>query len=310
MTPVNDNFLPQYAAQAIVDLELQAKRLRNTPGLGFYISALQSVVLLMRYAVHVVLPVNGEIYRGNDMPYDVAPSVDEVESFCLPAPVTCFQYPWTHYKGDGEIQAPKRITLVSDGRQTHGEPPPGSVCCTTFFSVVFHEIAKKWTLLDNSLLLAEPLEIDRAHKPWGFRSAIQGLSTGKYLNPMDDPALMRMHGEWKSDITAVVQCCHALRAGATLVEKTEPSSSRRRKFDKKGVGGFVYHVLTLPAHTASSYQEPIGTHESPRFHVRRAHIRKLPTGILTFVRQCFVGDPSTGTVEKTYRIKSASELCT
>lgn len=51
---------------------------------------------------------------------------------------------------------------------------------------------------------------------------------------------------------------------------------------------------------------PTGAHDSPRFHVRRAHIRKLPTGVLTFVRQCFVGDPEKGVVGKHYKMERSA----
>jgi hypothetical protein len=37
-------------------------------------------------------------------------------------------------------------------------------------------------------------------------------------------------GQMRADVTAVVQCCHALRAGAKLEEQTERSATRRRKF--------------------------------------------------------------------------------
>lgn len=51
-----------------------------------------------------------------------------------------------------------------------------------------------------------------------------------------------------------------------------------------------------------------GSHASPRFHVRRGHVRRLPTGALTWVRQCTVGDASIGTIHKTYRVKE-SKAC-
>lgn len=64
--------------------------------MGFYTTALRSVASLIRHAVHVILPENGEVYRSNDYGGDM-PSPDECESFMgLPAPVTCFEYPWSY----------------------------------------------------------------------------------------------------------------------------------------------------------------------------------------------------------------------
>jgi hypothetical protein len=301
-------FLPQYAARAIVDLERQAKS-KNYAWTPFYRKALEIVPLMLRSAVQIVLPPNGEIYRPNNMrANDTPPNADEVESFNgLPAPVTCFQYPFTYNDGDGDVAAPKRITMVCDGKQTHhGSPPAGSVCCATFLSVVFNESLGQWMLMDSELSVAEPLEIDRWHVPWGLRAAVRNLNDGKDLC-MDNERSRQIIGQWKSDITAVIQCCHALRAGATLVEHTEPSSTRRRKFGRLGVGGLTYHVLTLPARISNGQGIPVGAHASPRFHIRRAHIRKLPTGALTFVRQCFVGDRDRGEVIKTYRVTDQPE---
>ena len=44
-------------------------------------------------------------------------------------------------------------------------------------------------------------------------------------------------------------------------------------------------------------------HASPRYHMRRGHIRRLPTGKTTFVHAHFVGSQDTGTVDKNYRFK-------
>ena len=49
-----------------------------------------------------------------------------------------------------------------------------------------------------------------------------------------------------------------------------------------------------------------GSHATPRLHVRRGHIRRLPTGKLTWVRQCLVGNPDLGVVEKDYKTSTHS----
>lgn len=50
-----------------------------------------------------------------------------------------------------------------------------------------------------------------------------------------------------------------------------------------------------------------GSHASPRFHVRRGHIRRLPDGRRTWVKQCSVGDVSNGRIDKDYRVKVRSQ---
>lgn len=311
---MNGEFLPQYAAQAVIDLE----RLLKTPPAGFkfkspgysadrYLAYTRAVIGMLRAGVHVVLPANGEIYRSNDMDRAM-PTEDECASFVgLPAPVTCFEYSWTHRAAmrDQAIGAPKRITIVGDSKQIFdvGNVPEGFSHSATFISIVFNEISRTWIPLDTTLAVLSPLVVSKGKinsANWGLRGKLTNELTGQEIR--DVPA--HIFGEWYADVISTVQCCHALRAGATLEERTESSSSRRWKFEKRGVGGFVYHLLTIPKGAAGRNSAgESGGHASPRLHVRRAHIRKLPTGALTFVRQCLVGDPEKGVVEKNYAVR-------
>lgn len=45
-----------------------------------------------------------------------------------------------------------------------------------------------------------------------------------------------------------------------------------------------------------------GSHASPRLHIRRGHIRRYQTGKTTWVKQCMVGTPELGVIEKDYRV--------
>jgi hypothetical protein len=304
-------FLPQFAAQAAIDLERSAKRLAGQQQLRFYVEALKAVVSMLKAGVHVVLPDCGEIYRSNNLGGEM-PTLDECESFAgLPAPVTCFEYAWISNRGDPQHEdliAPRRITIVNDGKQTHeGPKPDDSVYCATILSVIYNEQAKTWMLMDTDFAVGTPLVVQRefssgGSKTWGAKGRIRNLVTGEELR-MSEPKARKIAGEFHCDLNAVIQCCHALRAGASFEERTEPSASRRWKFEKRGVGGFTYHILKLPNRAMHSGVSGDGSHASPRLHVRRAHIRKLPTGVLTFVRQCLVGDPDKGVVEKHYEVQ-------
>jgi hypothetical protein len=323
-------FLPQYAAHAVADCEKTAKEIRVKladgpaqaslleraggfrPGtLKVFMEVNQTLAALIRDAVHIVLPANGEIYRKNG-PGAQPVSPAECESFRgLPAPVCCFEYPWTIGKGDRDIAAPKRITLVLDGSQAgHSGPlPPGQCHHALIFSIVFDENVGRFEPVDTFMDVDLPLQV-RTHpavrgreQRWGPRGVLRDLFTGAELP--DGPTAQRLGGEYLADLIAVAQACHSLRAGARLVRQTEPSSGRRWKFEKRGVGGFVYHTLKIPGdgRTASGGASAGGTHASPTFHMRRAHLRQLASGKLTFVRQCFVGDRSKGFIGKHYSIE-------
>lgn len=292
-------FLPQYAAQAVIDLEFVAKRCKTRGDTRYYATACQGVAALIRNAVHVVLPENGEIYRPNGIGSG-CPSEDESISLGgLPAPVTCFEYPWSRREGiklGVEQLAPRRITLVVDGKQ-FTEEFPGVV----FISVFYSEGLKLWGIADTELTLTSPVKFIQQGSQWGAEAMLRSSVDGYPIK--DEAKIGHAFQQFQPDIISVVQCCHALRAGARLDEQTEPSATRRWKFSKKGVGGFTYHVLKLPD-KAGGDAHAGGSHASPRFHVRRAHIRKLPTGALTFVRQCFVGDRERGVVEKHYAVSA------
>lgn len=296
-------FLPQYAAHAVAELQQQARVARSRSHSAPFALLCERVSALIREAVHVVLPVNGEVYRDNG-PEAPGPSAEECESLLgLPAPVTCFEYPWTHEKGSYPVQAPKRITLVVDGKQFE-QPEEKAAARVAFFSLFYDESFKQWTVADHVFSVPAHPQILRGptSQSWGVKNAqIVNLIDGEAVLP-DEAGLTEVAGQYFPDILAVMQCCHALRAGARFEERSEQSGSRRKKFRKKGVDGFVYHVLKLPAGVRSSGPPAGGSHASPRFHLRRAHIRKLSSGSLTFVRHCFVGQQERGKVEKSYSV--------
>jgi hypothetical protein len=62
----------------------------------------------------------------------------------------------------------------------------------------------------------------------------------------------------------------------------------------------VYRVLSISGQSANS-DDRGGTHASPRIHLRRGHIRRLPIGPV-WVNACVVGDKSRGIVTKDYAV--------
>ena len=328
-------FLPQFAAHAVAALEKTSKTVRDAlkwdparaqalaqqqgilPGVLFaYLRASEFLAQMIREAVHIVLPANGEIYRGNG-PGAEPISEAECESFRgLPAPVCCFEYPWSIAKGDHDIAAPKRITLVMDGSQMDEPGPSSAEQChhALIFSIVYNETVGSWDVLDTFIDVDLPLEIELGPvvpghgRIWGPRGTLRDTFSGEEIPP--GPKMERLGGEYLTDLIAVVQACHSLRAGARLERRTEPSSGRRWKFERRGVGGFVYHELRIPVDAAAPAGDraAAGSHASPAFHVRRAHLRQLASGKLTFVKQCFVGSRAKGFVGKHYKVATSETL--
>lgn len=298
---MSELFLPQYAAQAVISLEAQG---RAAPD-GDFRSMVRALASTIRSAVCVCLPEHGEIYRDN-VGGGSMPSPDECESFIgLPAPITCFEYSYPDpglraaYESYDTNFPTKRITIALDGKQLE---MPGYV---SLISLSYMPEHAHWMAHQAVLCLASPLVVvpmPQGPLYWGAMLSMVHVATRQPI-AIGSADSERLFGQMKPDLGAVVQCCHALRAGAFLREAHEPSAMRRWKFAKKGAGGFTYHILTLPERAGTLGPHGGGSHSSPRLHVRRAHIRKLPTGCLTFVRQCFVGDREKGEVKKHYRLK-------
>lgn len=314
-TNSDHEFLPQYSARAVASLEATAKHLRTVVRAGkspalreaiMWAEGHETIASLLRNAVHLVLPPRGEIYRAN-LDGRGCPTDDECESLHgLPAPVTAIEYPYPPTEREvrpGTYPAPKRITLITDGKQLYPKEQTLERHQLQLFSIFeVNRGSVEWSFQRSSLFLFAPFTAipkTRDRERWGMQCAVLDLVTNTMLSGVH---AREQFSEWQADIIATVQCCHALRAGALLDERTESSSSRRRKFQRQGVGGFTYHVLRIPTRDRESSGRANGSHASPRFHVRRAHIRKLPNGALTFVRQCFVGDDSAGSVSKHYQI--------
>lgn len=84
----------------------------------------------------------------------------------------------------------------------------------------------------------------------------------------------------------------------------EPSDKQRRAASRRGNAPF-HSYWTLDCALPSSPAEARslgGTHAAPRLHMRRGHVRRLPTGRTTWVRQCAVGNANLGAVSKDYAV--------
>jgi len=83
-----------------------------------------------------------------------------------------------------------------------------------------------------------------------------------------------------------------------------PKYLNRKRVKKGKLPVFEYKKLKL--HVGEKVTTQSGgeftDRSSPRFHLRRGHIRKLPSGNQTWVSPCAVGDISKGRIEKEYKV--------
>lgn len=88
-----------------------------------------------------------------------------------------------------------------------------------------------------------------------------------------------------------------------LKDNTKYNKTIRRGKVKNGLPLYTYKTLHIKTNKPASKSESLGgTHASPRVHLRRGHIRKLPNGNTTWVQSCVVGTKDNGIVEKDYKV--------
>ena len=86
-----------------------------------------------------------------------------------------------------------------------------------------------------------------------------------------------------------------------------PERLNRKRAKKSKPPLFEYKVLDIVADVMGSPKEAThertrGSHASPRMHNRRGHVRHLPSGQTTWVRNAIIGKPSRGRVIKDYAV--------
>ncbi len=112
-----------------------------------------------------------------------------------------------------------------------------------------------------------------------------------------------LEDEYAWTAKAAKYMCHYFSVLAcTNVEKQEnkpPKFINEKRIKKGKVPFFSYWTL----HLKQPERENIGvgrSHASPRLHLRRGHIRRLPNGKSVWVVHCLVGNKSCGIVQKDY----------
>jgi hypothetical protein len=109
-------------------------------------------------------------------------------------------------------------------------------------------------------------------------------------------------------LRSVYELCEALsctNVSHEPIEKINPAVNARRVRDGK-LPLYETHRLVINAGKQSSISGVSGSsHASPRQHLRRGHIRRLPSGNI-WVNSCVVGSAELGVVKKEYAIRRAA----
>jgi hypothetical protein len=326
-------YLPQYTAELLCDLKAYSQAAGVVKN-AYVAEKLKGLISSIRDAVHIVLPPNGEIYRDF---HKIATKEELASTYVLPAPITTFEFPIEKgfYNDESSVLAGDfvdasrtettkgtpiaNVVLVFDYKQFDGDASQYTVLnnkdeeCPPLCIHGFWKWPKKlgfsWVPSEHVMICPTPIELLQVgnNDEWHMTSTIVNFFQETKITPEEGVIGNQIAGSYSGCVDALIQACHSLRVGATLEACREKSYTRNRTFEKKGAGGFEYHVLKLPHGTV---KETLGSRcggsgadrDGPRYHFRRAHLRNLSTGTQTFVRSCFVGNRDKGVIEKEYKL--------
>ena len=92
-------------------------------------------------------------------------------------------------------------------------------------------------------------------------------------------------------------------SNVVTVEHKPPKLINDKRKKKGKTLFFSYRTLHVTGETAAKDVTGKGSHASPRLHLRRGHIRRLPDGRRVWVTSCLVGDKSKGFAAHDYKVR-------
>jgi hypothetical protein len=265
---------PRLRRQALDVLAPQRNRKRS---IGFAVEFLESPDTRS-----FLVPEDGEIIDKN------TPCSLALDSLHLPFPQIALEYSWSpEFAVRGGLTSPA-ATIILAAERAEG----------LYVNVVFG-VSGSWLSWPVGVLFDDHTTIDMLDgiatvRDITLTTAGDGcVDDDSHLNELQ-PALVAMAH------FALLCNCENVNAVRTFT----PSAALVKRANERGNRPpDEYYILDC---FLGEHQErgecARGSHSSPRFHVRRGHIRRLPDGRRTWVKQCTVGDASLGRIDKDYRV--------
>lgn len=168
----------------------------------------------------------------------------------------------------------------------------------------FYDAFQEWATNPFGYILKQKWELNLG--ALNFYPLTKQSELMEKYNKMSSAEKYAFDGDALSEIGAVLSLCEALtcsNVGTEILDKVDPIKNAKRIKNGK-LPFFETKVLVLKASTPKPIgQVGIGSHASPRQHLRRGHIRRLPKGNI-WVNSCVVGNASNGIIAKSYEVLS------
>lgn len=185
---------------------------------------------------------------------------------------------------------------------------PSSISLTPFYysTLPVEDIPVGWVAngVTFTLRYAEPANRVRAKSGLGF--GIQFSVEGEPDWELD--ILGSMISGMVPEIRALLQFLVVMNVKSGIIRTDAQTPHKHVARTGRRIGGYTYHVLDIDPSYVAERRSLGGSHASPGFHVRRAHLRHYKSErfskAFTFVRQTFVGNVLDGVVDKDYNIKN------
>lgn len=253
---------------------------------------LKDMALELKRAIPFRLPDQGKLFGERPegaLLYDKYSFV--FEQFRLPYPEVVLE----HFTSPAGRVASQEYNIKFDATLIHlKEIEDGWVKGRVFFR---RSETKKWDICNFGFKI----------KPYVSK---QGLETYPVFETLTSDLLYHGKGldvfvnDVGGEITTVIEFLAILHCTNVSVETKKPSkevNKKRRAQGKKPL--LAYKVLTIPGMTGEHHHRG-GTHNSPRTHLRRGHIRRLSSGKRVWVNACLVNrDAKNGMVVKKYAVE-------
>ena len=323
-----------YCAHAIDDLSKQIRQMEqeNMPNAA---DATKSLRDGLKNAVKFIIPKGGKLFdRG-------VPTRGELELFRLPFPIVAAEYPALHTEADDVDSqyntnlCSKRIALAFEVDETgHSaffnfpEFPCGYTGATIIWPIDYNDELGMWrpswcgVLEFHGHPIEETTSADRAAARKEFKQSDMTLMK---ISPVvlhrdffllgeigqRQQAFLKSSGlspqyaqnmDTAGEATAIRQMCAVLNCSNIETKTVTPSPKLNRKRAKKGKQPFFEYKILEVVPQGAKKPHLGGTHASPRIHLRRGHIRRLPEKQV-WVQPCVVGEKKNGVIMKDYKIR-------
>lgn len=300
----------------------------NMPMLDEYLGIF---VDLLKKSVKFILPEGGRVLdiQGYEQ--------KSLDMFKLPYDIVALEYfvPKINIKDAALVQVPKRIVLAVDAKVINeyldnmysGFPgfEPGAV----LFPVLYYDNIKTWMPLYSGMYVAydqkvigvdslknhvvpewpndRPSTYSRSKNAFVYKPIPIGELWSSQKKSIPDEVAFNnsLFADINDEWLALLELTNILNCKNVEVQNNPPSEALNKKRIKNGNAPFfeykTLHIKT--SHTVSSGAGIIvADRNSPRVHLRRGHIRILPSGETTWVQSCVVGSSDKGFIKKDYKI--------